>query len=72
MLYHKKRSISGAGKAESEWYDGVFLGIAGSYVMIGTAHGIDRATGFRRQVEDQQWNRKLIELRRCSDQLFTC
>ena len=34
ILYHKKRSIANLGKAESEWYDGVYLGMSGSSSYI--------------------------------------
>ena len=50
ILYHKKRNIVGLGKAESEWYDGVYPGMSGSssYILVGTAQGIERTTSFRR------------------------
>ena len=39
ILNHKKRNIAGLGKAESEWHDGMYLGMSGlsSYIVVGTA-----------------------------------
>ena len=62
ILYHKKRNIAKIGKAECEWYDGVYLGMSGlsSYILVGTSQGIETTTSFRRQPEGIQWN-KLID-----------
>ena len=63
ILYHKKRNIAGLNKAESEWYDGIYLGMSGSssYILVGTPQGIERTTSFRRQPEGTQWSRKLVD-----------
>ena len=49
VLWRLPRKRSGAGKLDVEWYDGIFLGLAGtsSEAYIGTANGVEKANDFR-------------------------
>ena len=49
VLRRLPRKKSGAGKLDSEWLDGIFLGLAGtsSEAYIGTATGVEKANDFR-------------------------
>ena len=49
VLWRLPRKRSGAGKLDSEWHDGIFLGLGGtsSEAYIGSANGVKKANGFR-------------------------
>ena len=49
VLWRLPRKRSGAGTLDSEWMDGIFLGLAGtsSEAYIGTANGVEKENGFR-------------------------
>ena len=49
VLWRLPRKKSGAGKLDSEWNDGIFLGLAGtsSEAYIGTPEGVVKANDFR-------------------------
>ena len=49
VLWRLPRKRSGTGKLDSEWMDGIFLGLAGtsSEAYIGTASGVEKAHDFR-------------------------
>ena len=49
VLWRLPRKRLGAGKLDSEWMDGIFLGFAGtsSEAYIGTASGVEKANDFR-------------------------
>ena len=49
VLWRLPRKTSGAGRLDSEWNDGIFLGLAGtsSEAYIGTAAGLEKANDFR-------------------------
>ena len=63
ILWQSKRVLGDIGKAESEWYDGIYLGMSGSssYTLVGTSNGIERTTSFRRHPKGQQWSRELLD-----------
>ena len=54
VLWRLPRKKSGAGKLDSEWLDGIFLGLAGtsSEAYIGTASGVEKANDFRLVVDE--------------------
>ena len=54
VLWRLPRKKSGAGKLDSEWLDGIFLGLAGtsSEAYIGTATGVEKANDFRLVVDE--------------------
>ena len=49
VLWRLPRKRSGAVKLDSEWLDGIFLGLAGtsSEAYIGTSTGVEKANDFR-------------------------
>ena len=63
ILWRTARAVSGAGKYDSEWAEGIFVGISGSQVVISTPDGIHRSRDVRRLVDGD-----------CSDKTFvdTC
>ena len=63
VLYRKKRHIGELNKLDSEWSDGVFLGISGNtpLALIGTENGIVRTRDYRTRPEGpERWNKDLI------------
>ena len=61
LHWRAPRAVSGAGKFESEWEYGIFLGISGSEVVLGTATGIVRSRDVRRVAEAECWDRALMD-----------
>ena len=57
VLWRLPRKKSGAGKLDSEWNDGIFLGLAGtsSEAYIGSANGVVKANDFR-LADDSPYN----------------
>ena len=55
------RAVSGAGKFDSEWQDGVFVGISGPQVIISTPQGIKRSRDVRRLVDGECWNKQFVD-----------
>ena len=62
VLWRRKRSAGAMNKHDSEWADGIYLGISGTStsVLIGTASGIVKTTDYRMAPEGR-FNRKLVE-----------
>ena len=54
VLWRLPRKKSGAGKLDSEWLDGIFLGMAGTSneAYIGTPTGVEKANDFRLVVDE--------------------
>ena len=61
VVWRKKRHGGALNKYDSEWSDGVYLGIAGlsTQALIGTSSGVVRATDFRLAPEGK-WNRERV------------
>lgn len=55
------RAVSRAGKFTSEWSYGIFLGISGAEVVIGTEEGIKRSRDIRRLPDDESWDRGILD-----------
>ena len=53
--------MSGIGKFESEWEYGIFLGISGSEVVLGTVADIVRSRDVRRVPEAECWDKALMD-----------
>ena len=54
------RARSGAGKYDSEWHDGVFLGFSVVEVIIGAADGVHRSRDIRRVSDGECWKKDAI------------
>ena len=61
ILWRAKRHAGALNKYDSEWSDGIFLGIEGMgvSVLVGTPNGIRKTTDFRMAPEGR-WNAKLV------------
>ena len=59
--WRSPRAISRVGKFTSEWSYGVFLGISGAEVVIGTEEGIKRSRDIRRLPDDESWDRGILD-----------
>ena len=60
MHWRWPRAKSGAGKYDSEWHEGIFLGVSGAEVVIGTPFGIRRSRDVRRVAGDDSWSKEMI------------
>ena len=62
VLWRRRRSAGNLNKHDSEWADGVYLGVSGlsTGALIGTANGVVRTADFRMSTEGR-WNKKLID-----------
>ena len=72
ILWRQPRARSGAGKFDSEWDDGVFLGISGVEVLIGTSSGVHRSRDIRRRLEGECWGKESITQRKVSFREYIC
>jgi hypothetical protein len=61
VMWRRKRHSGALNKYDSEWADGVYLGIAGlsTEAIIGTSSGVVRTNEFRVS-PDGKWNRELV------------
>ena len=62
VLWRRKRSLGDLNKHDSEWAEGIFLGVASDSIqaIIGTPAGVVKCNDYRVN-PDGRWNRKLIE-----------
>ena len=72
ILWRQPRARSGAGKFDSEWDDGVFLGISGVEVLIGTSSGVHRSRDIRRRLEGECWGKESITQCKVSFRDYIC
>ena len=61
VMWRQKRHPGALNKYDSEWSNGIYLGVAGLSVeaLIGTCNGVVRTNDFRRAPEEQ-WNKALL------------
>ena len=72
ILWRQPRARSGAGKFDSEWDDGVFLGISGVEVLIGTSSGVHRSRDIQRRLEGECWGKESITQCKVSFREYIC
>ena len=67
VWYKRLRAGERQNKAETEWFEGIWLGPAtgSSETRIGTEKGVVGASTIKRQVEPQRWDKKAIATEAC-------
>ena len=61
VMVRQPRAVSGVGKMQSEWCEGIFLGAAGTEVVAATNDGMLRSRDVRRLPERERWDRPLMD-----------
>ena len=61
VLVRQARKVSGRGKFDSEWEEGIFLGISGPETVVATEDGVIRSRDIRRLADGQQWDKAFID-----------
>ena len=61
VLWRLPRAVSGAGKYDSKWQEGVFVGISGPQVILSTPQGIKRSRDVRRLADGEGWNKQFVD-----------
>ena len=61
VLVRQARKVSGRGKFDSEWEEGLFLGISGPETVVATEDGVVRSRDVRRLADGQQWDKSFID-----------
>ena len=72
ILWRVPRARSGAGKYDSEWDDGIFLGVSGVEAIIGTADGVHRSRDIRRRPEGECWHKNAVIRCKTSFREYMC
>ena len=62
LLWRRKRSPAALNKHDSEWTEGVFVGLTGSSneVLVSTPDGIVKCRDVRRLVEKDRWDKEFV------------
>ena len=62
LLWRRRRSPAALNKHDSEWTEGVFVGVSGSSneVLVSTPDGIVRCRDVRRLVEKDRWDKDFL------------
>ena len=63
VLWRKKRTTADLNKHDSEYSEGIFLGMSGmgSELLLGTPHGVCRSRDVRVLVDhDAKWNKEFV------------
>ena len=61
VLWRLPRAVSGAGKYDSEWQEGVFVGISGPQVIISTPQGIKLSRDVRRLADGEGLDKPFVD-----------
>ena len=62
ILWRRKRSAEALNKHDSEWTEGIFIGLTGSSneVLVSTPGGVVQCRDIRRLVEKDRWDEKFL------------